>query len=78
MVSSIIVTAVIFFLLGSASGWFGHKYKSTTQARSEKNTNTQPAPLYEDLRPSTSMLEDQEKAVFELKENVAYGPVRIT
>ena len=72
MVSSVI-TAVIFFILGYASGWFGHKYRDHIQAKSEKNTNTQPAPLYEDLQP-TSTSQDQERA-FELKENAAYGPV---
>ena len=75
VVSSVIM-AVVIFVLGCASGWFGHKYKDNIQTRSEKNTNIQPAPLYEDLRP-TSTSQDQEKA-FELKENVAYGPVRAT
>ena len=77
VVSSVIM-AVVIFVLGCASGWFGHKYynKDNIQTRSEKNTNTQPAHLYEDLQP-TSTSQDQEKA-FELKENVAYGPVRAT
>ena len=79
VISSIIVALVFFILgfsLGCASGWFGHKYKITTQAKSDKNTGIQPAPLYEDLQPM-SMPREQEKA-FELKENVAYGPVRVT
>ena len=75
-VVSSIITAVVFFVLGCASGWFGHKYKDNIQTRSEKNTNSQPAPLYEDLQ-LTATSQDQEKA-FELKENVAYGPVRAT
>ena len=74
MISSIIV-AVVLFSLGCASGWFGHKYKDTIQARSDKTSNSQPAPLYEDLQPSSSTSQDQERA-FELKENVVYGPVR--
>ena len=72
-VVSSVITAVVFFVLGCTSGWFGHKYKENIQTRSEKNTNTQPATLYEDLQP-TSTSQDQEKA-FELKENVAYGPL---
>lgn len=64
--------SVLFFLVGGACGWFVHKYKVATQA---KATNFQPAPVYEDL-PSTSKPQDREKA-FELKENVAYGPVRV-
>ena len=75
MVSSVI-TAVVFFVLGCASGWFGHKYKDNIQAKSEKNNNTQPAPLYEDLQPKSTS-ENQERA-FELKENIAYGPMRVT
>lgn len=73
-VVSSITLSVLFFLLGCTSGWFGHKYKDNTQSRSENNTNTQPSPLYEDLRP-TSTSKDQEKA-FELKENIAYGPIQ--
>ena len=70
VVSSVITAAVILFILGCASGWFGHKYKDNICA---KNKNSQPAPLYEDLQPSSSTSQDQEKA-FELKENIAYGP----
>ena len=65
--------SVLFFLLGCACGWFGHKYKSTCTTQA---TDSQPAPLYEDLQ-STSKPHDQE-ITFELKENVAYGPVRLT
>ena len=68
--------SLLFFLLGCACGWFGHQYRSTTQP---KSTSCQPAPLYEDLHmqsTSISMPGEQEKA-FELKENVAYGPVRV-
>ena len=47
---------------------------------SNKNTHPQGAPLYEDLQPSmpTSIPGEQEKATFELKENVAYGPINST
>ena len=77
MICSTVISAVVFFLLGSICGWFGHKYKDTAvQAKSDKNASSEPAPLYEDLQP-TSTPRDQGKA-FELKENVAYGPVRVT
>lgn len=71
------IVAVVFFtigcLLGCASGWFGHKRKISTQKNSDKNSNSQPAPLYEDLQP-VSMPRDQKKA-FELEGNIAYCPV---
>ena len=70
VISSISLSA-LFFLLGCASGWFGRKYK---EANSDKNTHTQPTPLYEDVRP-TSTSQDQEKG-FELKENIVYDPVQ--
>ena len=76
-VVSSVITAIVFFILGCASGWLGHKYKDNIRAKSGKSTNTQPAPLYEDLQPSSSTSRDQERA-FELKENVAYGPLRAT
>ena len=75
-VISSVVVAVVFLLLGCllgfASGWFGHKCKITSQ---ENNTGAQttPGPLYEDLQPQP-ILQNREKA-FELKENVAYGPI---
>ena len=59
MVSSVIA-AVVFFVLGCASGWFGHKYKDNIQTRSEKNTNSQPTPLYEDQQP-TATSQDKRK-----------------
>ena len=74
MVSSIIVVFLIstlFFFVGCVCGWFGHKHR-----QSAKTTISQPAPVYEDLQP-TSMPENRE-ITFELKENVAYGPVRST
>ena len=77
VVSSIVVfifSSTLFFILGCVCGWVGHKYKTK---RSDKNTHShcQAAPLYEDLQPSMPMSVpgEQEKATFELKENVAYG-----
>ena len=80
VVSSILVSifnSTLFFILGCACGWVGHKYKTK---RSDKNTHSQAAPLYEDLHPSkpTSMPREQEKGTFELKENIAYGPIQST
>ena len=76
VISSLIVAAVFFitgYLIGCASGWFGHRHKTTT------HKNFQAAsPLYEDLHVQTltsGTPGDLENA-FELKENVAYGPVR--
>ena len=74
-----VLSSSLFFFIGCVSGWVGHKrwQSAKTINGSDKNTSTQQslvAPVYEDLQP-TSMPENQEKA-FELKENVAYGPVR--
>ena len=78
VISSIIVfifSATLFFFIGCASGWFCHKYKTN---RSDKGSHSQAAPVYEDLQLSTSIPEDREKATFELKENIAYGPIQST
>jgi hypothetical protein len=79
VVSSVIVfifSSTLFFFIGCACGWIGHKYKTN---RSDKSTLSQAAPVYEDLQPPMSMPGDpQEKATFELRENVAYGPIRST
>ena len=79
VVSSIIVfilSSSLFFIIGCVCGWFVHKHKSKG---SDKNITSQaaPFPVYEDLQ-STSTPEHQEKAAFELKENVAYGPIQST
>ena len=66
-----ILSSVLFFFIGCVCGWFGHKHR-----QSAKTTISQPAPVYEDLQP-TSMPENRERA-FELKENVAYGPIPAT
>ena len=75
-----VVSSIIMFILSSTLffliGWFDHKHWNKG---SDKNTTSQaaPFPVYEDLQ-STSTPEDQEKAAFELKENVAYGPIQST
>ena len=73
MIPSIVISAGLFSLLGCAIGWLGLKYKSKV-AKYFKNTNTQPAPVYEDLQLPASKPLDREK-VFELQENVAYAQV---
>ena len=76
VVSSLIVfilSSTLFFFIGCVCGWFGHKHK-TKGSESDKNITSQAAPVYEDLQPSTFTPQDQERA-FELKENVAYGPI---
>ena len=70
-----IFSSTLFFIVGCACGWFGHKHKKD-KGSDKRTPPPQPAPLYEDLQP-TSMPGDQEKA-FELKENVAYGPIQST
>ena len=78
VISSIIVfifSAILFFFIGCASGWFCHKYKTS---RSDKGSHSQAAPVYEDLQPSASIPGDREKVTFELKENIAYGPIQST
>ena len=76
MVCSTVISAIVFFLLGCACDWLGHKYRGT--AKSDKNADFEPAPLYEDLQTtSVQSSTDQEKA-FQLKENVAYGPIKVT
>ena len=71
-----ILSSSLFFVISCVCGWFGHKHKTKG---SDKNITSQaaPFPVYENLQ-STFMPEDQEKAVFELKENVAYGPIQST
>ena len=79
VVSSLIVfvlSSTLFPFIGCVCGWFGHKHK-TKGSESDKNVTSQAAPVYEDLQSSTFTPQDQERA-FELKENVAYGPIRST
>ena len=78
VISSIIIfilSSILFFFVGCASGWFCHKYKT---CRSDKGSHSQAAPVYEDLQPSTSTPGDRDKVTFELKENIAYGPIQST
>ena len=76
-ISTVVVyisSSVLIFIIGCACGWFGHKHK----AKGNTHSQAAPGPVYEDLQPSTSMPGDpREKATFELKENVAYGPVPV-
>ena len=80
VISTIVVyisSSVLIFIIGCACGWVGHKHKAKGL---DESTHSQaaPGPVYEDLQPSTSMQGDpQEKATFELKENVAYGPIPV-
>ena len=71
-----VLSSVLIFIVGCACGWFGHKHKAKGL---NENTTATPGPVYEDIQPSTSMQGDpREKATFELKENVAYGPIQAT
>ena len=72
-----ILSSTLFFILGCACGWVGHKHKTKW---SDKNARSEAALLYENLQPSTStsILGEQERATFELEENVAYGPIKST
>ena len=72
-----ILSLTLFFILGCACGWVGHKHKTK---QSDKNARSEAALLYEHLQPSTptSIPGEQERATSELKENVAYGPIKST
>ena len=75
----IVVVAAVFPFIGFVIGWLCHNCKVSAQARSKENFCTrqaQPSPLYEELHLKV-LTEDQNK-LFELKENVAYGPVEPT
>jgi hypothetical protein len=74
LVIAYILSSVLIFIIGCACGWLGHKHRAKG---SDKNTRFQAAscPVYEDLQPPASMPRDQ--TTFELKENVAYGPVPV-
>jgi hypothetical protein len=67
-----ISSSVLIFIIGCVCGWVGQQHRTK---RSDKNTDSQAAPVYEDLQPPASMPGDQ--TTFELKENVAYGPVLV-
>ena len=71
-VSSIVVVALlvisVFIFIIAGLIYFSRKFK-----QSSKETPSQPDPLYEDVLPSA--VEHQEQDL-ELKENVAYGPLR--
>ena len=73
----IIVSSIIFFLIGCLCGWFGHKRKksSTNETETVSLQQATPTPAYEDVLLTTRIASDKEKA-FELEENVAYGRAR--
>ena len=62
LISVVILSRALFFLIGCVYGWFGHNRWQS--AKTKGNTISQPAPVYEDLQP-TSMPETRER-VFEL------------
>ena len=66
-------TVVAFLVIASLIIIVGVVYFSRKFKQSSKETPSQPDPLYEDVLPSA--VEHQEQDV-ELKENVAYGPLR--
>jgi hypothetical protein len=70
-----ISSSVLIFIIGCACGWLGHKHRIKGL---DKTTIPQaaPGPLYEELQPSISMPAGVAQT-FELKENVAYGPVPV-
>jgi hypothetical protein len=73
-----VLSSVLIFIIGCTCGWICHKHRTKGL---DKTTNPQatPGPLYEELQPPASMPIGvaQEKVTFELKENVAYGPVPV-
>ena len=69
----IIVSSIIFFLIGCLCGLFGHKREqSSTNETETVSQQATPTPVYEDVLLTTRTASDKEKA-FELEENVAYG-----
>ena len=69
-VSSTVVAFLVISLLTFIIGLihFSRKFK-----QSSKETPSQPVPLYEDVLPSAVKHQEQD---LELKENVAYGPLK--
>ena len=77
----------MFLSIGYDCGWFGHKHKqshiskATSDSSADENNSRhseeshvpQPSgPLYEELQPKST---PEHQDLFELKENVAYGPI---
>jgi hypothetical protein len=73
-----ILSSILIFIIGCACGWVGHKH-STKELDKITIPQGAPGPLYEELQASTSVPAGvaQENVTFELKENVAYGPVPV-
>ena len=72
VLSTLIVSSIIFFLIGCLCGWFGHKRKQSSINETVSLQQATPTPVYEDVLLTTRTASDKEKA-FELEENVAYG-----
>ena len=68
-----LVIIVFSFITGFVCGhYFGQKSKQTSSLLN------QPVALYEDVSVLPSAVEHQEQPDLELKENVAYGPLKST
>ena len=72
ILSTLIVSSIIFFLIGCLCGWFGHKRKQSSTNETVYLQQATPTPVYEDVLLTTRTASDKEKA-FELEKNVAYG-----
>ena len=76
VLSTLIVSSIIFFLIGCLCGWFGHKRKqsSTNETESDSFQQTTPTPAYEDVVSKTQATNNE--TAFELENNTAYGRVK--
>ena len=72
--STLIVSSIIFFLIGCLCGWFGHKLKKSSTNENETVPQTTPTPAYEDVVPRTQATNNE--TTFELENNTAYGRVK--
>ena len=75
-VSSTVVAVLIGFLFSFITGFACGHYFGRKSKRSSSSLN-QPVTLYEDVNVLPSAMEHQEQHL-ELRENVAYGPIKIT
>ena len=72
--------SILTLIAGFASGYYfrGRKCNESSIKTQDSRTPSQPAvPLYEDVDTIPSALEHQEQGL-ELKENVAYGPSKLS
>ena len=74
-----ILTSILFFTIGFFCGRFSQKHKQSPIGISESvamhSQPRNPTVLYEDVLPSSMEYQEQD---LELKQNMAYGPVRST